>query len=42
MVYVLGLVTLFLLMAVLGNVVVEGICAIKEKRKPDFIKAFKE
>lgn len=42
MLYVLGLITLLGLMAMLGNIVVEGICAVKEKRKPNFIKAFKE
>ena len=42
MIYILGLVVLFLLMAVLGNIAVEGIFAIKEKRKPNFIKAFRD
>ena len=42
MIYVLGLIMLFGLMAILGNIVIEGIFTVIEKRKPDFIRAFKE
>ena len=42
MIYILGLVVIFLLMAVLGNIAVEGIFAVKEKRKMNLKKAFKD